>query len=124
MQQSWQGDYPVAQLNMLPDKQRENSVGYIDDARIFEGVWKAFKPDEEVPEIDFTANMVIFARNTQFFNRIRIGKVNVTNGVVEVLAMETMSAMPIEDKVAMSMVVVPRQGITAIKTGDKNIPIK
>ena len=122
--QAWQGDYPVTQLNMLPDKQRENSVGYIDDAKTFEGIWKGFKPGEEVPEIDFTANMVIFARNTQFFNRIRIGKVNVTNGVAEVLAMETMSAMPIEEKVAMSMVVVPRKGITAIKTGDKNIQIK
>jgi len=121
--QAWQGDYPVTQLNMLPEKQRENSVGYVDDAKTFEGIWKVFKPGEEVPEIDFTANMVIFARNTQFFNRIRIGRVNVTNAVAEVLAMETMSAMPIEEKVAMSLAVVPRQGITAIKTGDKNIPI-
>ena len=51
------------------------------------------------PEIDFTVNLVLFARNTQFYNRINIGKVNVSNGVAEVLAMETMSAMPIEDKV-------------------------
>jgi hypothetical protein len=43
--------------------------------------------------------------------------------VAEVLAMETMSAMPIEDKVAMSLVVVVREGITAIQAGDKNIPI-
>jgi hypothetical protein len=35
-----------------------------------------------------------------------------------------MSAMPIEDKVAMSLVVVPRQGIAAIQIGDENIPIK
>ncbi|MCK4604026.1 MAG: hypothetical protein KAU41_04920 [Deltaproteobacteria bacterium] len=58
-----------------------------------------------------------------FYNRISIGKVNVKNGVAEVLAMETMSAMPIQDKVAMSLVVVARQGITAIQTGDKDIPI-
>ena len=37
---------------------------------------------------------------------------------------ETMSAMPIEDKVAMSMVVVGRQGITAIQSNDKIIQIK
>jgi len=50
--------------------------------------------------------------------------VNVTNGVAEVLAMETMSAMPIEDKVAISLVVVARKGITAIHAGDKIVPIK
>ena len=85
---------------------------------IFEAVWKAFKAGEAVPEIDFKANLVLFARNTQFFNRIRIGKVNVTNGVVELLAAETMSAIPIQNKVAMSMVVVPRKGIKSIRTAD------
>jgi hypothetical protein len=121
--QSWHGDYPVAQLNMLPEGQRENSVGYIDDAKTFKGVWNAFNPGEDVPEIDFNVNLVLFTRNTQFYNRTRIGKVNVTNGVAEVLAMETMSAMPIEEKVAMSLAVVPRQGITAIQVRDKIIPI-
>lgn len=122
--QSWHGDYPVAQLNMLPEEQRENPVGYIDDAKTFEGVWKAFKPGEEAPAIDFNVNMVLFTRNTQFYNRVRIGKVDLTDGVAEILAMETMSAMPIEEKVAMSLAVIPRQGITAIQSRDKNIPIK
>jgi acid phosphatase (class A) len=121
--QSWHGDYPVAQLKLLPDDQREQGIGFIHEAKTFETVWKAFKPGEAVPEIDFKTNFVLFARNTQFYNRISIGKVNVTNGVAEVLAMETMSAMPIEDKVAISLVVVVREGITAIQAGDKNIPI-
>jgi len=122
--QSWQGDYPVDKLNLLPKKQRDQVVGFIDDAKTFEGVWKAFQPGEAVPEIDFKANLVLFSRNTQFYNRISIGKVNLKNGVAEVLAMETRSAMPIEDKVAMSLVVVPRKGIKAIQAGDKDIPIK
>jgi acid phosphatase (class A) len=121
--QSWQGDFPVAQLNQLPEKQRENGIGFIDDAETFEAVWKTFNPGEAVPEIDFKTSLVLFARNTHFYNRIRIGKVNVTKGVAEVLAMETMSAMPIEDKVAMSMVVIARQGITDIQSGDKIIQI-
>ena len=108
----------MAQLDLLPDKQREQAVGFIDDAKTFEKVWKAFKPGEAVPEIDFKTNFVLFVRNTQFYNRISIGKVKVTNGVAEVLAMETMSAMPIEDKVAMSLVVVARMGIKGLKTGD------
>ncbi len=121
--QSWQGDYPTPQLNLLPDEQREQAVGFIDNARTFEGMWKALKPGETVPEIDFGANLVLFTRNTQFYNRISIGKVKVTNGVAEVLAMETLSAMPIKDKVAMSLVLVPRQGITAIQSGDQITPV-
>jgi acid phosphatase (class A) len=114
--QSWQGDYPVAQLNQLPEGQRERGIGYIADDKIFENVWEVFKPGEAAPEIDFKSNLVLFARNTQFFNRIRIGKVDIKEGVAEVLAMETMSAMPIEDKVAMCLAAVPRQGIASIST--------
>jgi len=84
--QSWQGDYPVDQLQLLPDDQREQGVGFIDNAETFESVWKVFKPSEAVPEINFKTNLVLFARNTQFFNRISIGTVKVTNGVAEVLA--------------------------------------
>ena len=122
--QSWQGDYPVAELHLLPEKQREQAVGFIDDSETFTKVWKAFKPGEDMPEIDFKTGIVLFARNTQFYNRISIGKVNVKKGVAEVLAMETMSALPIEDKVAMSLVVVPRQGISGIQAGDEVIPVK
>ena len=121
--QSWQGDFTVAQLDQLPENQREQAVGFINDAKNFKDVWKAFKPGETVPDIDFKSNLVLFARNTQFYNRIRIGKVNVKNGVMEVLAMETMSAMPIEEKVGMSLVEITVQGITAIQAGDKIIPI-
>jgi hypothetical protein len=45
----------------------------------------------------------------------------VKNGVAEVLAMETMSAMPIEDKVAISLAVVGRQGISGIQIGNEVI---
>jgi len=122
--QSWQGDFLVDQLNLLPEGQREQAVGFIGDAETFAGVWKAFKPGEAVPEVDLNANLILFVRNTEFYNRISIGKVNVINGVADLLAMETMSAMPIEDKVAMSLVLVARQGITAIYSGNETIPVK
>jgi len=121
--QSWQGDYPVDKLKLLPEKQRKQGIGFINAAETFTDVWKAFNPGEDVPEIDFKDNLVLFARNTHFYNRIRIGKVNVTNGVAEVLAMETMSAMPIEEKVAMSLVKVTQQGITAIQSGNEIVLI-
>ena len=121
--QSWQGDYPVARLDLLPEDQREQPIGYIGDAETFEAVCSAFKPGEAVRKIDFRNELVLYVRNTQFYNRLRIGKVKVKNGVAEVLAMETMSAMPIEDKVAMSLVVVPRLGIKGIQAPDAVIPV-
>lgn len=121
--QSWQGDYPVVKLNLLPVKQRSQGIGFINDAKIFADVWKAFKPREAVPEIDFKSNLVLFARNTQFYNRISIGRVNLKNGVAELLAMETMSALPIEDKVVMAMVLVAMKGIHGLKSGDGIIQV-
>ncbi len=46
----------MTQLNLLPEKQGDQPVGFINDAKTFESVWKAFKPGEALPEIDFTTN--------------------------------------------------------------------
>lgn len=115
---AWHGDYPVSQLGRLPDDQRTAAVGVIVDRIVFNNLWQAFQPGEPLPEVDFNHQLVLFARNTQFYNRIRIGRVTVVDGVADVLAMETKSAMPIENKVAMSLVLVPREGIRAIRSGD------
>ena len=116
--QSWHGDFPTAQLELLPGDQRDLPAGFIDDAASFGAVWQAVNPGQDVPEIDFESNIVLFARNTQFYNRLSIGKVTVSGGVAELLAMETMSALPIEDRAAISLVVVPRKGIEGLKSGD------
>ena len=121
--QSWQDDYPVAQLRLLPEKQREHAVGFIADAKTFEDAWKAFKPGEAVPEIDFKANLVVFTRNVDFYNRTSIGMMKLANGVLEIVAMETMSALPIEDKAAMAMAVIPRAGVKFIQVGQNRIPV-
>ena len=122
--QSWAGDFPVARLDSLPAEQREQGIGYIGDQAVFVSVWTAFKPGVTIPDIDFASHLVLFVHNTQYFNRIFIGKVMAKEGVVEVLAMETMSALPIEDKVAMSLVVIARDGITGLRTGAAVVPIK
>ncbi len=121
--QSWQGDIPIAQLGLLPEDQHNTPIGFIDDSGTFRKVWKAFSPKEAVPSIDFKVHLVLFARNTQFYNRLSISKVKVHNGVAEVLAMETRSAIPIEGKVGMSLVVIAREGITSIQTGDKAVAV-
>jgi hypothetical protein len=121
---SWQGDYPVAGLHLLPEKQRNQGVGFIDDSGTFENVWEAFKPGDALPEVDFNTSLVLFVRNTQFYNRISIGRVIVSGGISELLAMETLSAVPIEGKVGMAMVAVPRRGIAAVRSADAVLPLK
>ena len=119
----WSGDYPVKHLDKLPEAQRVSSVGYINDAKTFAAVWQVFKPGEKLPEVDFTANLIIFVRNVNFYNKINLLKCTLKEGVAEVLAMETMSANPIEDKVAMALAVVPHAGLKLIRAGDMNIPV-
>lgn len=62
-------------------------------------------------------------RNTQYYNRLSIGKVMLEEGIAQVLAMETLSARPIEDKVAMSMAAVARKGVAGIQARDRVIRI-
>jgi hypothetical protein len=121
--QSWQGNYPSNQLNLLPEGQREQVVGYINDTELFSVIWQHFKPGEDTPAIDFNTHLVLFVRNTMYYNRISIGKITMNNGVLDVLAMETMSAMPIEENVALSLAMIPLKGITAINVGDKKVTI-
>jgi hypothetical protein len=122
--QGWQGDYPVSQLGRLPEGRRSFRVGFLDDLVQFTEVWQAFKPDEKVPELDFSRYIVVFSRNVTFYNRVTILKVLIREGVAEILVMETMSALPIEDKIAMAMAVVPRKGVNFIEAGNKRIPVK
>jgi len=117
------GDYPVADLSRLPEAQEKAHVGFINNAATFAAVWDAFKPEEKVPEVDFKESIIVYARNVEYYNRISISKVIIKDGVVEILAMETRLALPIEDKAAMAMAVIPRAGVKFLKTGNGQIPV-
>ena len=119
----WTGHYPVAELDRLPPGQRTTPVGYIDHRKTFSRVWNAFSHKEQLPEIDFQENMVIFTRNVDFFNRISIANIDLNEGVANVDTIETRSALPVKDKVAMAIAVVPRTGVRYIQKGDVRITI-
>jgi hypothetical protein len=121
--QKWSGDYPVAHLDRLPQGKSKAGVGYIDDKKLFEGVWEIFKPGEPLPEVNFGTQMVVFYRNVAFYNRTNIVKITLRDGNAEIVAIETRSALPIEDKVAMSVVVIPRAGVNFIQVGSERIPV-
>ena len=112
---TWSGDYPIAALEQLPPGQQQNRAGYIGDVDTFAKVWQNFMPEAALPAVDFANNLVVFHRNVVYYNRTNIFKVTFTEGVAEVLAMETMSAMPVEDRAAMAMAVIPRAGVKAIR---------
>ena len=121
--QKWSGDYPIVHLNRLPQGQQKSRIGYIVDAAIFATVWQAFKPGEKTPEVDFSRNFIVFSRNVDFYNRLSIFKIILKDGVIEILAMETKSALPIEDKVAMAMAAIPRAEVEYIQAGNQRIPV-
>jgi len=112
---TWSGDYPIAALDQLPPGQQQNRAGYIGDVDTFARIWQNFMPEAALPAVDFENNLVVFHRNIFYYNRTNILKVTLTEGVAEVLAMETMSAMPVEDRAAMAMAVIPRAGVKAIR---------
>ena len=113
----------MAKLDLLPVGQRQSSVGYLDDMDVFAVVWRVFQPGQALPEVDFANQLVVFSRNVNFYNRTAIFKVTLKEGTAEVLAMETMSAMPIEDKVAMALAVIPRAGVRFIASGNERIGV-
>lgn len=112
---TWSGDYPIAALDQLPLGQQQSLAGYIGDVDTFAKIWQNFMPEAALPAVDFENNLVVFHRNVVYYNRTNIFKVTLTEGVAEVLAMETMSAMPIEDRAAMAIAVIPRAGVKAIR---------
>jgi hypothetical protein len=121
--QRWSGDYPVAQIDRLPEGQRQSRVGYLGDAETFGRVWRGFKPDTAVPTVNFDKQIVVFVRNLGFYNRTLISKVVLSHGAAEVVAAETLSARPIEDKVSMALALIPRAGIEFIQAGKERVAV-
>jgi hypothetical protein len=119
----WAGDYPLSALLRLPEAQRSSAVGYIDDGDTFRAVWQAFEPGQNLPRVDFIRQLVVFCRNVEFYNRTSISKITLRDGLAEVLAVETMSAVPIEDKVGMALALISREGVRFIQTGGERIPV-
>ncbi|HET6490873.1 MAG TPA: hypothetical protein VFG28_14050 [Syntrophales bacterium] len=119
----WEGDYPVSALKKLPQGQQKTVAGYIGDGATFADVWKTFKRGERMPTVDFRKNLVVFTRNVKFYNRKAITKVTLLDGIMEVQGIETVTSVPVTDKVAMALAVVPRQGVKTMRAGDKFIPV-
>lgn len=104
----WAGTLPVAALDTLPENQRATPLGYISEEAIFSRVWQEFSPDQPLPQVDFADSLVLFARNTRYFNTTSIVQVNLREDVLQIIAISTMTARPIQDKVGMALALIPR----------------
>lgn len=122
--QRWAGDCPLTQLDRLPEGQRQSRIGYLADADAFTRLWQAFKPDTPAPTLDFSKNLVIFARNVDLYRGTLIAKVTLTRGVAEIVDVGTASESPIEDRVAIALALIPRDGIEFLQRGKERIPVR
>ena len=113
----------MAQIDRLPEGQRQSRVGYLGDAEAFGRVWREFKPGTAVPAVDFGKQIVVFARNLDLYYRTLIAKVVLWHGAAEVVAEETLSTRPAEDKVAMALALIPRAGIEVVQAGKERVPV-
>ena len=116
--QQWQGDLPLAVLKQLPPASYKAGMGYINNQKTLDVIWPAIQNDTAKPDINFEKNIIVYVYNREFYNRTRISKIEVRSGVAEIIAMETLSALPIKDKVAFAMVLIEKEGITGLQTTD------
>jgi hypothetical protein len=68
--------------------------GFLTDAKAFAKLWKAWRPDEKVPEIDFRKQVVIVTLATGGPNRPRINVTLDDDGNVKVSASSTLIGGP------------------------------
>ena len=123
--QRWVGDYPVAQLDRLPVGQSQSRVGYIGDAETFASVWQVLKPGTALPQVDFNKNLVVFVRNVTSYHPTLVEKVTLKDGVAEIVAAGPLTAAPpIEDRVALGLTVISREGLKFIQADNEQIPVR
>lgn len=119
------GDLALSALKLLPLEQQEMPVGYFSSQKQFDAVVQAIKVDDKtLPVVDFSHQIVLFVRNTTFYNRISIAQVKLEQDTLTVISMETRSAKPIVDKVAISLAVIDRGAASFIAAGDKKVVIE
>jgi len=122
--QRWTGDYPVAQLDRLPVGQSQSRVGYIGDAEAFASVWQVLKPGTALPQVDFNKHLVVFVRNVKSYHPTLVEKVTLKDGVAEIVAAEPLTpAQPVEDRVAIGLAVISREGLKFIHADNEQIPV-
>jgi len=72
VRQQWQGLYPVVDLVVLPERGDQLGTGLIADPETWDLVWKAYRPREAVPAVDFSKEFIAFARNLTVAGKVEL----------------------------------------------------
>jgi hypothetical protein len=110
--QNWVGKHDSNKLKKLAPKE-----GLIVEAKAFEKLWKAWRSDEKVPEIDFTKEFVLVTL-ADGPNRLSI-HATVEDGKMKVTSVQTLIG---GDGFGYSLAKFPRKGITSVN--GKKLPEK
>lgn len=120
----WSGDYPIAELDRLKEWHAQSRGGYIGDAAAFASFWEAFKRGTAAPQVDFSKNIVVFARGDGSCKQMFIAKVTLKENIAEVVAEGNMSGPPPEGSLAVALAVIPRDKVKFIRVGNEQIAVE
>ena len=121
--EQWWGEYPISELDLFPLDQEINGLGYIADQETWASVWSGFRSGP-VPAVDFESELVLFARNVDFVNRLRLLSATVDEqGMAHVIVAETRTAIPIDDFVYWSAGTIPADGVFQLRSNGELLAI-
>lgn len=121
----WRNDVPLTSLKKIK-KFFHEGIGRIDNNDDFELFWECFRdgnPRMLRPAVDFENAFVVMAYSPQFYNICQIIGVDVNRGIAVPIIRSTRTSMKIQDKVYMSVVVMPREGVLAVRSDDRTLKI-
>jgi hypothetical protein len=119
----WSGDFSVDFLEHAPENLRDQPLGYFDDPVVFGAVWQALVPGRAVPQVNFGESLVVFVQNLNSYHRVKIDRVELTDGEARVVALEAVSARPAPDRIALALAVLPRAGVRALRLGPWRVEV-
>jgi hypothetical protein len=105
--QSWSGEVAIELRKEIPQK------GYISDQESWAKVWKAYRGEEKLPNIDFDNEIVLVVAGSDP-NRISINTQLKENGDLKVTYMSTLIGFHHPTKAAYHLMQISRTGIKTI----------
>ena len=102
----------------MPEEQTLGGIGFVDDAAVWNEIWHGANK-EDTPDVDFQTEIVIFAHNVDFLNIVHVTAGAVDDaGIVDVIAIQTKTAHPINDFVYWSAGTIPIAGLAHLRVAD------
>jgi len=119
----WSGQYPVSELHRMPEEQMINGTGFVNNTAAWNEIWHGAN-QSDAPAVDFHVEIVCFAHNVEFLNIVHVTAGTVDDeGVVDVLAMQTKTARPIDDFVYWSAGTIPIAGLTHLRVAGDTLDL-